>query len=132
MMNGQPSIRLSRGFWYSLAAALLWSAIAYGVYMLYIGTALQGVISLMTGAVIVIVLLGGRAMRALEQRQLPRANAHLLLFALAPFSLLQLLFVFPLNPTLGIRTYFPLFHEIVLLGLVALTIWQFARSRSPE
>jgi ABC-type xylose transport system permease subunit len=131
-MNGRSSIRLSRGFWYSLAAALLWSAIAYGVYMLYIGTVLQGVISLVTGTVIVVVLLGGRAMRALEQRRLPRANAHLLLFALATFSLLQLLFVFPLNPTRGIRAYFPLFHEIVLLGLVVLTIWQFARSRSPE
>jgi hypothetical protein len=131
-MNGLASIRLSRGFWYSLASALLWSAIAYGAYMLYIGTVPQGVISLVTGGVIIIGLLSGRVVQALEQRRIPKANAYLLLFALGTFSLLQLLFLFPLNPTLGIRTYFPLIHEIVLLGLVAVTIWQFARSRSAE
>jgi hypothetical protein len=125
---------LSRGFWYSAAAAVLWSVVVYGVYTLYlgIGTVLQGVVNLLTGAVVVMVVLGRPGVRALEQRRVPRANAYLLLLVLAALPLIELLFIFPLNPTRGIRAYFPIFHGIVLFGLVALTIWQFARSRSAE
>jgi hypothetical protein len=129
-MGERIFITLSRGFWYCLAATLLWSAIPYGIYMLYVGTTYQGVLCLAIGAGIVVLLLRRQTIPYLEQHRTPRASVYLLLLALAAMSLLQLLYVFPVHPTLGMSAYFPVAHETVLLALVGLTLWQFTRCQA--
>jgi hypothetical protein len=98
--------------------------------MLYIGITFEGVLGLAIGGVIVVLLLRRGTIPYLEKRRALRASAYILLFALAAMSVLQLLFVFPIHPTLGISAYFPVVHEIVLLALVGLTLWQFTRSQA--
>jgi hypothetical protein len=124
-------VRLSKGFWNSLAAVFVWWSLPSGAYLLYVGITLQGVINLAIGLVLLIMLVEGRTTRYLENRRIYRAGAYVLLASLIVFSLLQLLSIYPQSSVRGILLYFPLVREAVLLVLVGLSTWQFTRSQIP-
>ena len=128
-MRKAASAPLAAGFWRMAVLTVAWAALPVGVYGLFQGVALWGVLLTGIGFAAVVLAASSSAIRWAASRSSSLPLASLLLIAMVLDGIMEIWFAARPLPLYLAPKPAVLVHGLILLALTAATAWQLMRSR---